>query len=139
MTEKSSELEIAYALMSSALAAIAKRDSNRDLLESGSSHQVDVTISGTVDGVSVEISRSGELVIGVDNPSGSTRRPKLDVMLANCFDVMAKTRRERLIQLWDEKGIKPGSEDSTQIVKALLSNHSTKTNKRGAVQFQESE
>lgn len=137
MSNQATKLEMATAVAAAALNAIAGRIANRDCLAEGANHAVELKITGKVDGVPVEFSKCGILSVGNDNPSGTTKRPKLDRMLATAFDIMAKTRRERLVAAWNDDGIHEPTPEAQQLVAALIQNHSQTSNKRGAVSFQE--
>jgi ribonuclease HII len=135
MNELNKKSELARAAAMKTLEAYGKRNGNRETLLEGGSHEVDLKISGTVDGQTVSFPITGRLSVGKDNPTGSTKRPSLKNMFCAALSIMAKTRRERLVKSFESEVPKPDPEQLA-LVEALNERLSTFGNKRGAVTFQ---
>jgi hypothetical protein len=65
-----------------ALSYVAGKESDRDALEAGAAHQVDLHVSGTVDGLPVQQAFSGRLTVGQDGTRNSAVVPNLAHLIA---------------------------------------------------------
>lgn len=131
---------IAIAVAESALAANCKRSANRALLKAGDCHEVKLMITGKVDGTLVEIPVEGQLTVGDDNPTGSTKAINAKHLLAMVWEQTPKTRRLRILDELDKhNGIAEDFDPKSPpalAIEAISSRYAKKTPKRGGVKFQ---
>lgn len=127
-----------HSIAAHALAAFAKRESDRSTLKEGDTHEVKLTAKGTVDGRPVKLVIDGRLAIDEDNPTGSSSQPDKEAMLAVAFERMPKTRLTKLLAEF-EKGVPEYSDETKRLVKTTVKQLVTKTLKRGAVSFQQNQ
>lgn len=137
MTGKAEKRELAKSVGLKAIESFAKRECRGVSLDEGSRHLIDLTISGTVNGQEFSETVVGDLVVGMGSPTGSTKAPNARHLLCAAFEIMPKTRRERLIEALTKDGSVPKPDAETEaIVKSLFQSLSTKAPKAGAVSFQ---
>lgn len=126
--------ELAIAIAYHVLAKHGDRKSDRNTLAEGAEHKIELQLSGTIDGTRVELPIEGNLVVGQDNPTGTTYLPKEKAILCAALDIMAKTRRERLVESLKD-GVPDPDPEMLGLVEAIRQRLKTTGNKRGSVSF----
>jgi len=133
--------QLADAIAFHSIAKFGNREADRDTLLEGASHDINLNITGTVGKKSsscdVNMEINGRLVVGHDNPTGSTTNPNATHMLCAAFAAMAKTRREQLVKDFKAGKIPEPDKEMLAIVASVCKQLQTKKMKRGAVSFQE--
>lgn len=123
-----------------AIGCAAKKQCNRDALESGSGEDVRFTIAGKVGGHQMRIIVNGDMTVAEMNPTGTTEGAKTEVLVGQLIGLIPKTRRPGIIKMMkkntDKKGklVKPENEllaHAKSIIKSLQKSKP----KNGAVQF----
>lgn len=114
------------------LKSFGDRNSDRDVLTEGASHDVKLRASGSVDGQRVSLPIKGSLSVGLGNPSGYTSRPDLLRLLAHAVELMPKTKRNLFFQTVREPDV---SDETQKLVKALIQSLSIKKHSSGSVRF----
>lgn len=133
MSERKKELAKAVAF--NALQAYAKRNSNRGILDEGSSHDVKLVVTGKVDRISVSEIIMGKLTVGTTNSTGSTSKPDQAKLLAVIIDQLPKTRLEKLLKAFDA-GLGTPTDESLKTAELILAKLSEKRPRKGSVKFQ---
>lgn len=103
-----------------------------DPFPDGSSFHVDLKVTGTVDGHKIREVVFGQLSVGTENPTGSTKRPDSSTLIAAAIDLIPKTKLKKLLAL---KKVPTPSSEAREAANALVVRHSTKGPKRGAKRF----
>ncbi len=81
-----------------ALEKIGSKNKNRDAIPENSVHQVELRLSGTVDGESFEQSLSSIVSIGSDLQKATSAIPDLPKLIALILAKLNRATRERLLQ-----------------------------------------
>ena len=128
--------ELARSAALNAVAAFSKREADRTALTEGQSYEINLRVTGTVDGEKVSIPISGFLNLGFTNPVGSTKRPDVSLLLAIALSRMAKTRRERFLDSIKSADRLPQvDEEHQKIVTSLIGRLATKSPRAGSIKL----
>ena len=135
MAKKSSLLEQSIAVL--ALRSHLNRHADRSLIESGKTYdKIELKVSGKVSGKPVNFDCVGQLKVGEDNPTGATKKPASDKLLACLLDRLPKTRVKALIEEIEKgKELNAPSVESLAIAKTIVDRLSTKGPRAGSVSF----
>lgn len=79
-----------------ALGYVSGKESNRDALESGASHVVNLTVTGDIDGQPVEQSFAGRLTVGKDSTRASASVPNIEQVVAAILAKLNPATREAI-------------------------------------------
>ena len=124
---------MAKSVANHAIASFGKREANRSLLSDGSNHVVDLRVKGNVGAVKVSFPIRGTLTVGIENPTGSTSRPNVKMLLGLALDLMPKTKRKLFFSMANREC--DVEEGTSSAVEALLIELSEKRPSAGPVRF----
>lgn len=116
------------------IASIASREFKRDLISPGSKHEIDLRISGTVDGQKVSRRLSGSLQAGTDNPTGTSSKPKLDEVAAMLLDRLSD---DEVSAIMKKRSLGKPKKKALKLAQALIARFTVKSMRRGSISFVE--
>lgn len=113
------------------------RSADRSLLDSGRTYpSIDLKVTGKVGTDKISEAVCGELRVAEDNPSGSTSRPAMDLLVAELLGRLPKTRLAKFVKDCESKKDLPSPpSEHVQIARAVIKQLSTTSQRRGAVSF----
>lgn len=127
---------IATAIAMHALKAHAGRECDRSILKDGKSYDgVQLSVRGNVGKQPVRFSFGGKLTVGKPNPTGSTKRPTTDALLASVLSYLPKTKLKQLAIDVEAGKLPEPAEAHLEVGKAIIQRLSTKKPRAGIVSF----
>lgn len=128
---------LARAIACYALKAHFGRKADRSLLDSDRTYEaINLKVSGKIGQDSISETVIGRLDVGDDNPSGSTSKPKTELLVADLLGRMPKTRLAKFITDVESKKELPSPPvEHVQTAKHVIEQLSTTSMRRGSVSF----